>query len=442
MCGQDFLLLMQCEGLMRNRTYYTYGDPHRWMVFSVICVVYFFVYFHRVSTSVIVSDLLDAFHTHATALGLMSSMYFYLYAFEQPLVGYLSDRIGPRRVIGYWSMAAAAGCFIFGMAPNIGWASAGRALIGLGVGGVYVPGVKAISQWFRREEFATMIGLLMSVGNFGAVIATTPLAWATAVWGWRATFFLISGITLVLAFVTLFFTRDYDGPSHPVPGDSGTASGSGAGTGAKVMQVLTSGQFWILSTIFFGFYGTLLTLQGLWATPFLMAALGVERIFASKLNMLIPVGVIIGAPFLGWLSDRFSLDKRKTLIVILTLYALTWIGVTFFPSQLWTVGLSLVMLLMGIVGGGFISTLWGIVRDILPPEILGLTSGILNLWPFLGVGAFQVLTGAILDRAGRVGELYPLSGFKNAFLICLSGMVVCLVLSFFLKLKPWSLRSN
>lgn len=433
---------MQREGLMRNRTPNTYGDPHRWMVFSVICVVYFFVYFHRVSTSVIVTDLLDAFHTHATALGLMSSMYFYLYAFEQPLVGYLSDRLGPRRVIGYWTMAAAAGCFIFGMAPNIGWASVGRALIGLGVGGVYVPGVKAISLWFRKEEFATMIGLLMSVGNFGAVIATTPLAWATGFWGWRVTFFLIGGITLGLAFVTLFFTRDYGGPSDPVPENPGTASGTGAGTAARVMQLLTSGQFWILSIIFFGVYGTLLTLQGLWATPFLMAALGVERIFASKLNMLIPVGVIIGAPFFGWLTDRFSLDKKKIFTVILTLYTLTWVGVTLFSSQLWTVGLSLVMLLMGIFAGGFISTLWGIVREILPAEILGLTSGILNLSPFLGVGAFQVLTGAILDRAGREGNLYPLSGFKNAFLICLSGIVVCLVLSFFLKLKSWSLRSN
>ena len=427
---------------MRNRTPNTYGDPHRWMVFSVICVVYFFVYFHRVSTSVIVTDLLDAFHTHATALGLMSSMYFYLDAFEQPLVGYLSDRLGPRRVIGYWTMAAAAGCFIFGMAPNIGWASVGRALIGFGVGGVYVPGVKAISLWFRKEEFATMIGLLMSVGNFGAVIATTPLAWATGSWGWRVTFFLIGGITLGLAFVTLFFTRDYGGPSDPVPENPGTASGTGAGTAARVMQLLTSGQFWILSIIFFGVYGTLLTLQGLWATPFLMAALGVERIFASKLNMLIPVGVIIGAPFFGWLTDRFSLDKKKIFTVILTLYTLTWVGVTLFSSQLWTVGLSLVMLLMGIFAGGFISTLWGIVREILPAEILGLTSGILNLSPFLGVGAFQVLTGAILDRAGREGNLYPLSGFKNAFLICLSGIVVCLVLSFFLKLKSWSLRSN
>jgi MFS family permease len=403
------------------------------MVFSVICVVYFFVYFHRVSTSVIVSDLLEAFHTNATALGFMSSMYFYLYAFEQPLVGYLSDRIGPRRVIGYWSIAAAAGCFLFGMAPNIGWASVGRALIGLGVGGVYVPAVKAFSLWFRKKEFATMIGLLMAMGNFGAVIATTPLAWATASWGWRPTFFLIGGITLGLAFVTLLLTRDYARPSEPVQVNPAVASGGNSGSRGKVIQVLASGQFWIVAMIFFGIYGTLVTLQGLWATPFLMTVFGVERIFASKLNMLIPVGVIIGAPFFGWLTDRFSFDKRNTLIVILTAYALSWVGIIFFYSQLGTAGLSLVLLVMGIATGRFISTLWGIVQETTPSEILGLISGMLNPAPFLGVAAFQVLTGAILDRAGRVGDLYPLSGFRNAFLVCLFVIVICLVLSFCLR---------
>ena len=418
---------------MNNHIPYPYRDPHRWMVFSVICVVYFFVYFHRVSTSVIVSDLLEAFHTNATALGFMSSMYFYLYAFEQPLVGYLSDRIGPRRVIGYWSMAAAAGCFLFGMAPNIGWASVGRALIGLGVGGVYVPAVKAFSLWFRKKEFATMIGLLMATGNFGAVIATTPLAWATASWGWRPTFFLIGGITLGLAFVTLLLTRDYVRPSEPVQVNPAVTSGGNPGSRAKVIQVLASGQFWIVAMIFFGIYGTLVTLQGLWATPFLMTVFGVERIFASKLNMLIPVGVIIGAPFFGWLADRFSLDKRNTLIVILTAYALTWVGIIFFYSQLGTAGLSLVLLVMGIATGGFISTLWGIVQETTPSEILGLISGMLNPAPFLGVAAFQVLTGAILGRAARVGDLYPLSGFRNAFLACLFVIVICLVLSFCLR---------
>jgi len=402
------------------------------MVFSVICLVYFFVYFHRVSTSVIVSDLLEAFQTNATALGFMSSMYFYIYAFEQPLVGYLSDRLGPRRVIGYWSMAAAAGCFLFGMAPNIGWASVGRALIGLGVGGVYVPAVKAISLWFRKNEFATMIGLLMSMGNFGAVIATTPLAWTAATWGWRKTFFLIGGITLGLAFVTLLFTRDYARPSEPVQVNPVSASGSNPGSRAKVAKVLASGRFWIIAMIFFGIYGTLITLQGLWATPFLMTVLGIERIFASKLNMLIPVGVIIGAPFFGWLTDQFSLNKENTLIAILTVYTLTWVGIIFFFSQLGTAGLSMMLLVMGIATGGFISTLWGIVQETTPSEILGLISGMLNPAPFLGVAVFQVLTGAILDRTSRVGDLYPLSGFRNAFLICLFGIVICLVLSFYL----------
>ena len=418
---------------MNNHISNPYRDPHRWMVFSVICLVYFFVYFHRVSTSVIVSDLLEAFHTNATALGFMSSLYFYLYALEQPLVGFLSDRLGPRRVIGYWSLAAAAGCFLFGMAPNIGWASVGRALIGLGVGGVYVPAVKAFSLWFRKNEFATMIGLLMSMGNLGAVIATTPLAWATDSWGWRPTFFMIGGITLGLAFVTLLLTRDYVHPSEPVQVNPAATPGGNPSSRAKAIKVLASGQFWIIAMIFFGIYGTLVTLQGLWATPFLMTVLGIERIFASKLNMLIPVGVIIGAPFFGWLTDWFSFSKRNTLILILTVYTLTWVGIIFFFSQLGTVGLSLVLLVMGIATGGFISTLWGIVQEITPLEILGLTSGMLNPAPFFGVAVYQVLTGAILDRAGLVGDLYPLSGFRNAFLACLFGIVICLMLSFCLR---------
>jgi len=110
-------------------------DPHRWVVFGVIFSVYFLVFFHRVSTSVIEPDLLATFNTNATALGFMSSMYFYLYALEQPLVGHLSGVLGPRKVVGFWSLVATLGCVLFGLAPTIGWATIGRGLIGFGVGG-------------------------------------------------------------------------------------------------------------------------------------------------------------------------------------------------------------------------------------------------------------------------------------------------------------------
>jgi MFS family permease len=309
------------------------------------------------------------------------------------------------------------------------------------VGGVYVPAIKALSLWFRKEEFATRIGLLMSVGNFGAVIATTPLAWAATSWGWRLTFFMIGGITLALSFVTLLFTRDFVAPCAPVPADVPPGSNGNPGTGAKVFQVLSSGRFWVIAAVFFGIYGTLVTLQGLWATPFLMTVLNIERIYASKLNMLIPIGVIVGAPLFGWLTQRFSLDLTNTLFTILGTYTLTWVGIIFFSSQLQDAGLSLTLIMMGVATGGFISTIWAIVRENTPLDMLGLTSGMLNMAPFLGVAAFQVLTGAILDKAGRVGDLYPLSGFRSAFLACLVGIVLCLMLSLYLR-KPRQVQAS
>ena len=424
--------------LMTQPAAASFRDPHRWVVFSVICLIYFFVYFHRVSTSVIVSDLLAAFKTNATALGFMSSMYFYIYALDQPLVGYLADRIGPRRVIAYWSMTAAVGCFIFGMAPSIGWATLGRALIGFGVGGVYVPTVKALSQWFSEKEFATMVGLLMSVGNFGAVVATTPLAWAAGAWGWRPTFFLIGGVTMGMAILMLVITHDSPPSKKPDPRHDDPPDTPSPGLARNTVTIIASKQFWLVATLFFGVYGTAVTLQGLWATPFLMAVLDIERILASKLNMLIPIGVIIGAPFFGWLPNRFCLNKAHTLTFITAVYTLCWMAIVLVFSRLGIVGYAALFFVMGVVIGGFISTIWGIIRETTPAERLGLTSGILNPAPFLGVAAFQVLTGNIIDHAGRVGELYSLSGFKSAFSVCLAGALVCLVLSFLIKAKPTS----
>ena len=166
---------------------------------------------HRASTSVIVPDLIRTFHADATSLGLMSSMYFYLYTLEQPVVGHLSDRLGPRRVVGLWSLVAAGGCVLFGLAPTIGWASVGRALIGFGVGGVFIPGMKAFAQWFHRGEFAALRGSSWPWETWAPVVATAPLAWMAHAWGWRPSFLMIGAVTLVLAGLTLWGVREATG---------------------------------------------------------------------------------------------------------------------------------------------------------------------------------------------------------------------------------------
>lgn len=402
------------------------------MVFSVISLIYFFVYFHRVSTSVIAQDILKDFNVNATALGFMSSMYFYLYAFEQPLVGYFTDKLGARRVIAYCTLAAAAGCFMFALAPGIGWASAGRAMIGIGVGGVYVPAVKAFSQWFRRNEFATMIGLLMAVGNFGAIVATTPLAWAANNWGWRASFHVIGWISLALAVGAFFLIKDFTLSNTNIRGEHTEQAKTGSEERPFYYNTLISSQFWIIAIIFFGVYGIVMTFQGLWATPFLMAVLETDRITASKLNMLISIGFIAGAPLFGRLSDRIFKSKVQVIKCLLAILTLSWAGILFgMKSGMFAV--VLILLLMGIAIGGFISMLWAHIRETIPARILGSVSGLLNPAPFLGVAVFQVLTGSLLDRGRLTDGAYLPGAYKSSFMLCFLVSIACFIISFFLK---------
>lgn len=407
-------------------------DFHRWVVFFIISLVYFFVYFHRVSTSVIAHDILRAFNTNATALGFMSSMYFYIYAFEQPFVGYFTDMLGARRVIAYCTLAAAAGCFMFALAPSMAWASAGRALIGLGVGGVYVPAVKAFSQWFKRNEFATMIGLFIAIGNLGAIIATTPLAWAANNWGWRMSFNVVGFISLALAIATLFSIKDFKQSNGTIREGHDLKP---VGDNTKEMpfyQPLISFHFWIIAIVFFGFYGVVMTFQGLWATPFLMSVLEIDRVAASKLNMLMPIGFIIGAPLFGWLADRIFKNKVRIINLLLGIFTLLWGGIVFGMNH-GMVWIFIILFLMGIAAGGFLSMIWAHVREITPTRTLGSFSGLLNPAPFLGVAVFQVLTGSFLDGARLTNGAYLPEAYKSSFVFCFVVSCACLTLSFFLK---------
>jgi MFS family permease len=399
-------------------------DPHRWVVFGVICSIYIFVYFHRVSTSVIATDLLAAFQTNAAALGFMSSMYFYLYAVEQPLVGYLSDRLGPRRVVVYWSLIAALGCVVFGLAPSIGWASVGRALIGFGVGGVYVPGLKAISQWFSRKDLGTMTGTLIGSGNLGAIVATTPLAWIASTWGWRLSFFAISALTVGLALIGFFFVRDYAGGEAPPSGKNAVENP----LKASALDIITSSWFWVVAVLFFGMFGGTVALQGLWATPFLMSLFSLDREYASMINVAIPIGYMLGAPFFGRLGDRVFGDRVLLLTSLLALLTCGWFALTFLPLILGLGGVTVLYAIVGGLAGGIGTTLWAIAQAKTPLPVMGLMSGLMNPFPLLGMAVMQGVTGAIVNRAGKVGEVYAPEGYRNAFFLLLLIAAACLVL--------------
>ena len=175
-----------------------------------------------------------------------------------------------------------------------------------------------------------------------------------------------------------------------------------------------------------------MTFQGLWATPYLMAVLETDRIAASRLNMLIPMGFIVGAPLFGRLSDRIFKSKVQVIILLLAILTLSWAGILF-GMELGMLSVFLILFFMGIATGGFISMLWAHIRETIPARILGSVSGLLNPSPFLGVAVFQVLTGSLLDRGRLIDGPYLPRAYKSSFMLCFLVSCACFIISFFLK---------
>ena len=401
--------------------------PQRWVILIVINAVYFSVYFHRISSAVLAPYLMETFSTTAASLGAMSSAYFYPYALTQPIVGMLTDRWGTRKVVTLSTLIGFIGALFFGLAPSLFMASMARGLIGLGAAGVFVPALKILLPWFGPQAFAQMNAILLAVGNLGAIVASTPYAWLLQEMGWRSSFYLIAGITLLLAIFSLVYLRDLP-PGFPSQKEERLETQPAPPK--SDWKIFKTPFFWYMNILFFIYSGPFTTFQGLWGYPFLVDVHKYDKIEASNLLMLIALGVILGGPLLIHLiAKSFPQKKRAMLSICIAVQTFNWFCITFLGRSLGYFSLGLIFFLMGTVMAGALSLYWAIMREVSPGEKLGTVMGFMNPAPFLGVALFQPLTGFLMDRVGKIGGSFPFEAYQDAFLLCLAAVSAGFVIS-------------
>jgi len=171
----------------------------RWVMWSVLAFGYLLMSFTRVSTAVLAESLTLAFNITATELGLLHSSFFYFYAAMQLPAGVLVDRYGPRRVAGTGTFVMGFGAVAFAMSDSFLVSFLARALVGFGGSVIFLAILRFAVTWFRADEYATVTGLTIGVSALGGIIATTPLAIAASVIGWRSSMLVIGSLCVVSA---------------------------------------------------------------------------------------------------------------------------------------------------------------------------------------------------------------------------------------------------
>jgi MFS family permease len=386
------------------------SELYPWFAWSLGALFFAYSFFQRTAPSIMVADLMRDFSVSAAILGNLSAFYFYAYACMQIPVGVMVDRWGTRRIMAVGAVMCGVGTLMFATADTLPPAYFGRLLLGAGAGVACVCTLNLVSTRFPPARFALLTGLTSMMGVAGAVAGQAPYSFAVAAHGWRNSQIAAAVFALLLAALIWMVVRDNARPAA-VPGPQGTLL---RGLG----QVLRNPQAWIT-----GLFGAMITASqstfaALWCVPFMMQAHGLERPAAAASASLMMVGWGIGAPLMGWFSDR--IQRRKTPMMLGSGVALLSFVVLVYLPGLPLVAVQALILLHGISAASMIIG-FAMIREHSPPETAGAAMGFQNTANMLSGAMLQPVVGWILDlnwdgRMAAGGRVYSPEAFQAAFL--------------------------
>lgn len=361
---------------------------------------------------------------NATQFGTLSSTYLLADVIFLLPAGILLDRFSVRKVILTALFLCVIGTLGFSRAHSFGFACVCHFLSGIGNAFCFLSCMMLISRWFPKEKQAFIVGLMITMGMLGGVVAQVPFSLLAQKFDWRQALF-IDGLIGVAIFA-LIFSFVKDAPKGFLRAEEESAElpfWEGVKRSVLNIQNICCG----LYTCFLNM--PLMIISAVWGTLFLTQAHEIPLTNASFIVSMICMGTIVGSPIYGWVSDKIG--KRRLpmlfggLTSLIVMFAIILIP---HPSEKMLTALFFAL-------GFFTSSQvigYPTITESNPKELTGTSMGIAALIIMGIAGVIQPLSGKLLDYSwsGAMqngAPLYALKDFMTAFMIFPIGFVIALI---------------
>src|SRR3954469_16396840 len=145
-------------------------------------------------------DLMAAdFRIETQALASLTSIYHFAFAASQIPVGAAMDRFGVRPVSLSLLIGTIIGALASGLATGPESFLFGQFLLGVATSGMLMCPMTLAAKQLSAARFGLWSGVILSIGNIGMLLSSTPLAFVVEHWGWRAGFWISAGFGVVVA---------------------------------------------------------------------------------------------------------------------------------------------------------------------------------------------------------------------------------------------------
>ncbi len=381
-----------------------------WLILGICFVNLFVNYSVRLGYGVLLPEMIRDLDFSRAAAGTIYNAYIFTYIAITPLTGYLTDRIGARRVISVCLLILGIGVVMMGTVQTLGAACVFFGIAGLGSTGLWAPVITLVQRWFASHRRGLALGILSA--GYGLGFATTGVLFPLIVesLSWHYAWFILGAMALVMVIINAFFLRSDPQHSGLVPWGQKPADSENVESPASyenkiaIRQLLRNRQFWLIGLSYFAIAYSLYGITT-FMVDYARHQLGLPLEKASLLATIHGIGQVVGVLTVMPLSDY--LGRKKTIILSNTFIVIALVGILF-------AGNSWIMLCVWV---GLLAVFYGVTfpiygacaGDYFPKESMGTVIG---AWtPFYGAGAMIThwVTGTLRDSAGVYNYPFAIS---------------------------------
>lgn len=348
------------------------------------------------------------------------------YAIGLPLTGLFIDRVGTKigysLAVAFWSLAG----MLHALAKTVTGFSIARFGLGIGEAGNFPAAMKAVSEWFPKNERGLATGLFNAGTSIGVVLALVLCPLILRNYGWREVFWITGGLGFLWL---LFWLVLYDIPTRQKrltgtellliqEGQEPAATPSGAKAKIAWYRLFTLPQTWAVIA------GKLFIDPIYWFFLFWLPSYFASRFAIDLTKPNLPLMIIYFATSIGcigggylstWLIRRGMpalKARRRTLLI----FALTELLIISLPlvQGVWP---AVVILSVAVaVHQGWATNVFTLATDMFPKEMVSSVVGIAGMAGAVGGILFPLLVGMLLDHYKAAGQIA--TGYNILFVAC------------------------
>ena len=354
-------------------------------------------------------------------MGFIGTANFLGYLASVLLSGHWAGRIGPRRLVFIALLVVGISMSLVSRATDFLSVLVLYMITGIGSGTTNIPLMGLVSAWFSSGKRGRAAGFIVIGSGFAIMISGRLIPFVNRLIGpegWRTSWLILSGIVILIAFISLALLRDSPADKGLAPyGSDDPVASPRPGERGKEASLYRKGILYYLGAIYFLFGYTYV----IYAT-FIVTTLVKERGFSEGVagNFWMWVGFLslFSGPVFGTLSDRLS--RKAGLMIVFSLQAVSYLLIaTGLPGLF----LYLSIGFYGLVAWSIPSIMTAAMGDYFGARKAAAALGLVTFIFGLGQISGPAIAGILAERTGSFSSSFYMAAFFAGVAILLTGFL-------------------